>query len=96
MTIWRLPEGNTAVAAAAIVTASLGGVHDRLPEGVVARLAAGRDGAPARDARLGLRALDRVTGTTLRRPVSGRNRLPAREWSRVVDVLRHRLKRAAT
>src|SRR4051812_27921940 len=58
----ELPEGHNAIAAAAIVAASVDGAHDGLSEEVVTWLNAGHEQATGADARLALRAVDRVTG----------------------------------
>ena len=72
----EMPDGNNAVAAAAVVAAALDQSHDGLPEDVVAWLSATGEPATAPDARLGVRALDRVTGSSQRPPTSGRSRRP--------------------
>lgn len=92
----EMPEGNNAVAAAAVVAASVDGAHDGLPEKVVAWLNAAAERAAAADARLALRALDRVIGTESETAELWADSPSGAEWYGSVERLRHRLVQAAT
>jgi len=85
------PEGNVAVAAAAVVAASLDGAREGLPEDVQAWLRDGREWATVRDARLARRALDRVTGANSEAAELWADSSSAEEWSQAVASLRQRL-----
>ena len=92
----EMPDGNNAVAAAAVVAACLDGSHDGLPEDVVAWLGATPEPATAADARLAVRALDRVTGSGSETAELWAESPSGAEWSAGVGRLRHRLVHAAT
>ena len=92
----EMPDGNNAVAAAAVVAAALDQSHDGLPEDVVAWLSATAEPATAADARLGVRALDRVTGSESETADLWAESPSGAEWSARVERLRRRLVQAAT
>ena len=92
----EMPDGNNAVAAAAVVAAALDQSHDDLPEDVVAWLSATAEPATAADARLAVRALDRVTGSESETADLWAESPSGAEWSARVDRLRRRLAQAAT
>ena len=87
----ELPEGNIAVAAAAVVAASVDGSPEGLPEEVRSWLEQGSKRATPGDLRLAIQALDRVTGDESERAALWAESTSAEEWSRVVVRLRERL-----
>ncbi len=91
----EVPDGNVAVAAAAVVAASLDGSREGLPEEVRSWLEDRRNGATADDARLALQALDRVTGEESEAAELWAESPSAEEWSAVVASLRQRLAQSA-
>ncbi len=92
----EMPDGNNAVAAAAVVAAGLDQSHDGVPEEVVAWLSATAEPPTAADARLAVRALDRVTGNESETADLWAESPSGAEWSAGVERLRHRLVQAAT
>ena len=91
----ELPEANNAVAAAAIIAATLDKAVEGLPEHVGTWLGAGHDDATADDARLALRALDRVTGENSEAAELWEESDSVAGWTASIDDLRARLRSAA-
>ena len=91
----ELPEGANALAAAALIAASLDGNREGLSAPAAAWLDGATELATVRDARLALRGLDRVVAPDSEAAELWEESDGGREWSVMIGDLRRRLERGA-